>query len=861
VPGVRYPLLRVTLAGLRAHAARLALTAAAVMIGVGFLAGAMVYGDTARSAFYQDMARAARNVDTVVRPAGFDGAARVPPELVDRLRAVPGVAEVDGRATETLSMLDRGGKLITNFGQVGYGLSVPAEPALSRYGVAGGRLPGRPGEIAVDRGTVTTAGFQVGQPVRVLDRGGRPHDLTLVGVLDLGVNRLFAGQSVAALEAGQLAELTSGRPLRFTEVVVAARPGVDQAALRDRVDRALAGDGSWAGDRFWVSTGEEYRRELAERAANYVDGFLRVLIGFGLVAVTVSGFVIYNTFAILAAQRRRELALLRCVGASRRQVFGTVIGESLALGVVASLGGLLLSLLIGYGLILGRELVGAVIPAHTPVLGWRTVAVAAGFGTVVTVASALVPATAASRVAPLAALRTAELTDAPLSRRAAGRLVVAVAVGGSGTAVALAGYRAGFPGLPLVLGGAMLGFLAIVAVSPLVVGRFTGAVGWLPARIFGAPARLAAVNARRNPRRVAATTTALMIGVALMSMLSVLLATARTQAGQELTENFPVEFVLQPADGEQFRAWGERFAGTDGIPDEVVAALRGRPEFAAVAEVRAARSYVDGRRAEVWAVSPEGFRGPVVPEVTAGDLAGLGPGAVALRRTLAWDVGVRVGDRIDLDGFGEQTVVALYDDAATDDDVLVPWGTAGLSARTSEVLVDVVDTVPAAQARQALDAALRDHPLVRVDSLAERRGDLSTSLDELLGIFAALLGMAVVIAMFGIGNTLSLSVFERTRESATLRALGLSRRQLRGMFLVEAALMAVLGSLAGVAFGVTVGWTAALGLIDAYGHGAPTVPVGQLLLYVGLATAAALLAGLLPARQATRTEIIAALSR
>jgi putative ABC transport system permease protein len=689
----------------------------------------------------------------------------------------------------------------------------------------------------------------------VLDRAGKPHDLTLVGILDLGVNRLFAGQSVAALEPDQLADLTSGRPLRYTEVVVTATRGTDQATIRDRVDRALAGE-------YWVATGDQMRQQLAERAAKYVDGFLRVLIGFGLVAVTVSGFVIYNTFTILATQRRRELALLRCVGASRRQVFGTVIGESLALGVLASLGGLLLSLLIGYGLILGRELVGATIPAHALVVGWRTVAVAVGFGTVVTVASALVPAAAASRVAPLAALRTAESTDGLLSRGLSkGRLVAAGLLGGLGAAAAIAGHGAGFAGLPLVLGGAMLTFLGVVVISPLVVGRFTSAVGWLPARLFGTPARLAAVNARRNPRRVAATTTALMIGVALMSLLSVLLATARTQAGRELTENFPVEFVLRPADAEQFRAWGERFAGTDGVPDEVVQAVRGHREFATVAEVREAPSFLRGHRATVWAVSPAGFRGPVVPEVTEGSLAELRPGTVALRRTLAWDTGVRVGDRVDLDGFGEQTVAALYDDAPTDNEVLVPWDTPGLPAETGEVLVDVADSVPTVQARQALDAALHDHPLVRVDSLAERRGDLTTSLNELLGIFAALLGMAVIIAMFGIGNTLSLSVFERTRESATLRALGLSRRQLRGMFLVEAALMAVLGSLAGVAFGVTVGWVAALGLIDAYGHGTPTVPVGQLILYVGLATVAALLAGLLPARQAIRTEIIAALSR
>jgi putative ABC transport system permease protein len=407
----------------------------------------------------------------------------------------------------------------------------------------------------------------------------------------------------------------------------------------------------------------------------------------------------------------------------------------------------------------------------------------------------------------------------------------------------------------------MLAFLGMVVVSPLVVGRFTSALGWLPARLFGVPARLAAANGRRNPRRVAATTTALMIGVALMSMLSVLLATARSQSGRELTENFPVEFVLRPAGSEQFRAWGAHFAGTDRIPDEVVLALRGQPEFAAVAAVRATPSFLDGHRATVWAVAPDGFRGPVVPEVIEGTIADLRAGTVALRRTLASDAGVRIGDRVSLDGFGDQTVVALYDDAPTADEVLVPWGTQGLPEQTTEVLVDVVDSVPAARARQALDAALRDHPLVRVDSLADRRGDLTTSLDELLGIFAALLGMAVVIAMFGIGNTLSLSVFERTRESATLRALGLSRRQLRGMFLVEAALMAVLGSLAGVAFGVSVGWAAALGLIAAYGHGTPTVPVGQLLLYVGLATAAALLAGVLPARRASRAEIVSALSR
>ncbi|GIG61365.1 membrane protein [Longispora fulva] len=827
-------MLRVALAGLRAHTARLLLTACAIMVGVSFLAGSLVYGDTARAAFYDDLARSARNVDLVIRPT----TGLLDPSVTERVRAVPGVRAVDPRVVGALGVLDAGGRLLTRDGHVGYGLSLPGAPALSRFDVARGRLPAAPGEVALDRKTVEDQKFGINTPLRVLDRQGAPHDLTLVGVLDLGVNRQFNGSAVAALTTGDLTALTGTS--RYTEIAVSVAPGTDPERVRAAVPDAR------------VLPAAQVRAELAWRAGKYVDGFLRVLIAFGLVALTVSGFVIYNTFAMLAAQRGRELALLRCVGASRLQVFGAVLTEAAGLGVVASLGGLALSLLVGWGLLVSREFVGARIPAHALVVGGPTVAVAVGFGTLLALAGAVVPAFGASRVPPLTALRHAAALEARGRPRAV-RLGVAGTLAAVGAGCGAVGTAGGFGGLPLVLGGAMLVFLGFAAAAPLVVGRLVALVGWVPGRLLGAPVRLAAVNARRNPRRTAATTTALMIGVTLMSLFSVLLATARTQSGVELRENFRVDFRVAPA--APVGAVSERTRVRAVVPREVMTALRTHPEFDVVAPVRTAA--LGGGRT-VWSVAPEGLRGPIRPEVTAGDLGALGPGTVALHR----DPGRRLGDQVALGPLGTLTVVALYDDAPVDGGVLVSWDQFDRTYGAGDAhLVLVTATGTPVEARQVLDEVVRAYPLLQVTGEADQAEALAGSLDQLLGIFAALLGMSVLIAVFGIGNTLALSVLERTAESATLRALGLSRRQLRGMLLAEAGLMGAVGAGSGAVFGGAVGWAAALGLINAYGHGSPTVPWGQLALFATVATVAAMTAAVLPARHAARASIVTAVSQ
>ena len=824
-------MLRIALAGLRGHAVRLLLTGLAVVVGVSFLAGTLVYGDTATAAFYADLARSARGVDVDVR--AFDEKLKIAPEALATVRAVPGVATADGRYQEHLPLLGPDGRIITDAGRVGIVLSLPG--ALRPYDVAAGRLPQAPGEVAIDRSTVDVYGFALGGTVRGLDRTGVPHPLTLVGVLDLGVNRQYFGLTVSTVDDSTLRALT--RSEGYAEIAIAAAPGTDPVALQRRVRDALHAQ-------YRVRTGDQLRQVLARRAAKYVDGFLAVLVAFGLVALTVSAFVIYNTFAILAAQRSRELALLRCLGAGRRQLVAAVLVEAALVGLLASIVGLAGSVLVGYGLIGARDLIGAQIPAHPPVVGVTTAVVALGLGTAITVFSALVPAVAAGRVAPLTALGAADAAPARPARRAP-RLAVGGTLAAAGLAAALRGVPDGFAGLPLVFAGAMLGFLAVVTVAPLGIGRVVAVLGWLPGRWFGAPARLATENARRNPRRTAAVATALMIGVALMSMLSVLLATARTQTGRELTENFPVDFVLTRA------AFGTR----DGLPDGMTATLRDRSEFATVVGVRTESASIAGRRVTAWAVEPGGLAGRISPEVTEGTLAGFGPGRVALARQLAWDERIAVGDRVEVPGAGALTVVAFYDDSPVDASALLSWpdfGSAFGPGQADQVLVNAAPGLSTVDARRALDDALRPYPVVEVGTLGESRAALDGTLDQLLGIFAALLGLSVAIAIFGIGNTLTLSVVERVRETAILRALGLSRRQVRGMLLVEAGLMATAGALGGVLFGLAVGWTAAAALIRTYGHGLPTVPAGQLAGFTALAVVAALVAGVLPARRAAR---------
>lgn len=847
-------MLRMTIAGLRLRAFRLLASLVAIVLGVGFVAGTLIFADTAKAALFDQFARAAKNVDVAVDPPlGPSRDPRLPLSTLNPVRQVPGVAAADGRIQEYLPLLDRNGKLVGNSGRPGLGLSAGSAPALRPYDVVAGRAPASDGEAALDVDTAARTGYTIGDTATVLDVHQSRHRLTVVGLVSFGTSKQYAGQAVVVATAADLALLTGTTGYR--EIVVSAAPGVTPSELSARIAAAMP-----AGSR--LRTGSQYRTALATDAMNQLNTYLTVLLIFAIVACVVAAFVIYNTFAIVVAQRVREIALLRCVGASRAQVFRSVLLESALVGLAGAVAGVALGVAIGYGLFSGVSLIGRPLPAHGVVITATPVAVAILVGVTVTVAAAVGPAWRATRVPPVAALRALPLGPAVGMRRRALLTALAGFVAALGTLLTVvAPERTGDATTKtvLVVTGGLVNFLAVLIASPLFVGNLTMALGWTLGRVVGTPATLAAANARRNPGRTAVTTAALMIGVGLMSAASVALATVRVTATHQLAVHYPVDYVVMP---------GGAPGNGAGVPAALAGGLRTRSEFGAVAEVRTCPATLDGTSTVIGTMDPAGLAalGGSALTVTAGSITDLRHGTVVLFSAAPAARGRQVGDSVTLATPGGHVasfrVVALASGRSQSGDAVIGWDDfAALHATTVDnlVLVRAAHGIGTASSRAALESVTDDYPQVRVASDAEWRAQITRSVDTMIRVVAALLAIAILIALVGITNTLSLSVFERTRESALLRAVGLTRGQLRAMLVIEALLMGLVGGIVGVSFGVVYGWATTRVMFTGFAA-VPTFPIGQLLAYVGLAALTAAFAALLPARRATGRSIVVALS-
>jgi putative ABC transport system permease protein len=629
--------------------------------------------------------------------------------------------------------------------------------------------------------------------------------------------------------------------------VVTATGDVPAATLRDAVAAATGAE---------VVSGERYRTELAEQAVSQVQAFLTSLLAFAVVACVVAAFVIYNTFNILVAQRGREFALLRCVGAARRQVVSALLVESAAIGVVGALAGLGLGTGVAQVLFGSMNALGADLPRHDIVFTPTPFVVAVALGVVVTVCSAAIPALRASRVAPVAALRTAATADVRTPRRRRLLIAAGALTGLIGTALTVLGMNAPDPQVATltVIAGGIVNFLALLIVSPLWVAPLVSFVGWLPGRLFGPTVRLGALNARRNPGRTAATTAALTIGVGLMASATVLVATVQRTATRQIETSFPVDYVLQSAEVGAARA---------GIAAEVATRLRERPEFAGVWRIRTDVATLPGDSGRQIRLASTDPVGPTRPALRAGSWDRFGPGAAIVANGQA-----AVGDRLTVRGSSgvgaSLVVIGVLAEPLRLGDVIVAWSDLGpllsgpAAVRDEQVMVRAAPGVSPTRSREVLEEVLADQPTVVVSASAAWRAQITDSVNQIIAIVAGLLAFAVVIALIGIVNTLSLSVFERTRESAIGRALGLTRGQLRLMLLVEALLMAVVGAVVGVAYGVLYGW-ATTSVVFTGIEPLLSFPVGNLLAYIGIAVLAGAAASVWPARHAARASIVAAM--
>ena len=648
----------------------------------------------------------------------------------------------------------------------------------------------------------------------------------VTGIADLGASGRVLGGAVLILPASLVRSLTGADG--YQRIDVAAAPGVSQAAVAAALAaRRLPGT--------TTETGAHLAGVLAEENAGG-EGLLSIGLSiFAAVSLIVAALVIYNSFRILLAQRLRETALLRCVGATRRQLLAGILAESATMGLAAGVAG------IGAA----TALVAAVNAGSVTLTG-GTVAVSLLIAVLVTSAAALLPAAAASRTAPMAVLQAPQEGG---GRGTAPRIAAAALLAGLGLALTAAGMPRGEAGLVMIAAGGTIVFVGFLVIGPLVAGPIASALGWLPSCMFGIRMRLAVTGARRNPGRTAVTAAALTIGIGLMTLFSVVLSTATHLANSETNSRFPADYLLT--------------APSSGIPPGVLAALQSSPLIAQTAAARQRTTAIGNAGAQVMAVQPSAYGSLFTPDVTSGSLTEVasGSGDIALGGSEARHLGATVGARVTVAG-RSYLVAAIFSDGVLSEDALISWPDftrAFGSADAGKVLVKARTGVPATASAAAVDTAIARDPAIDVTSEASLRAHMLSSVHKLTDLLDGLLATSIVIALTGMANTLSLSVLERTRESALLRALGLTRGQLRQMISMEAVLLGVMGAVIGVAFGVGFGWATGRAFLRTQDV-AVGFPFLQIAGYVMLAGLAALLASLIPARRAASLPVVEGLA-
>ncbi len=859
-------MLRVTLKNLLGHKLRVAITAVAIVAGVSFMAGTFVLTDTITRTFDDLFADANQGVDAVVRQAAtFDvesgagpgseqaGAQRddVPIGLVDELRRIDGVRAAEASVQGVAIAIGPDDKPINPLtGAPQFGANWLTVPTMTPYTLVAGKAPKGPEQVVIDRGTAKRADLTVGDGLRVQTLGPTL-DVKVAGIATFGDTDNFAGASFVLMDTASAAR-AFGREGQVQLVQVQAEPGISQAELVDRLRPELSRGLEAVGASTYI----------AEQQDSIQEGFSvfgTVLSGFALVSLIAGAFLIYNIFGIVVAQRTRELALLRAVGASRSQVRRSVLLEAFFTGLIASLVGLLAGLVLAVLLTQAMAALGLDLPSTAIVVAPRTVIVSVLAGLIVTVVSALIPARRAARVSPMAAIRDVAYER---SGRAPVRLVVGIVLGLLGVANLVVGATS--RDFRPVLVGVVTTFAAVVVLGPLLappVGRTLGA--WLPA-VKGLTGRLARENAVRNPRRTASTTTALVLALALVAVLSIFFTSFTASINAAVARGFKGDFQL---DSGSF--------GIGGLSPDLAERVSELPEVAAAAGLRTGTASVAGRGTTVWGADGAELDQVLDIGVDAGDLRRLtGRRTLAVESGLARERGWRIGSSIEL-GFPDGRTSPFRVVATYTDDGLIGQGAPAsyllalpafaryepAQAQTDvRVLVKAAPDVSDDQARRAVERVTEDFPIAKVQDLSEIQENQTRQINQGLSFMLVLLALTVIIGFLGIAITLALSVIERTRELGLLRAVGMERRQLRSVVRWEAVLIALLGTVLGLAVGVAGGSALAMTLRGDIDTARVDVPVVLLAVFCLVAAGMGVVAAILPAWWASRLDVLRAVT-
>jgi putative ABC transport system permease protein len=842
-------MLRATVKSLLGRKLRLLMSTFAIVLGVAFVGGSLIFSDTLGRSFTALFASTVG--DVVVRPAGATGAGAstvtIPASVVDDLEDTPGAARVDGNVTAFgVYVVDKDNKVVGGQGPPAIGgnySDAPAGHGLQGLTLIAGEPPSGPDEVVLDAKTAGRSGYYVGQRVRIVTASEQALlEPKLVGILDFPDGGSLNGATFAAFDTPTAQQLFLDGEDAFSDLWVTADDGVSQSRLRDAVAERL-------GDDYDAVTGDQAADEGASdllEAISFLRTFLLIFAGISLV---VGAFLIINTFSILVAQRSRELALLRALGASKRQVTRSVLFEAFLVGLVGSTLGLGLGVLLAMAIRSLFANFGLDLTGQALIFAPRTVLACYVVGVVVTMAAAWLPARRTARIAPVQALRDdVALPETSIRRRMLAGLVMIV-VGAAAMGIGLFGDvpRGGY-----VLGlGMLLVLLGVTAVSPVLSRPFLGAAQATYRRLFGAVGNLAGQNSLRNPRRTTATASALMIGLALAGTMAILGDSAKASVDQTIEENFVGDYVVSSVFGEPFSASiAGRMAAVEGV-DRVVRQRWGQAER-------------DGDFFGIAGIDPADadFLGI---EMLSGSLDDFVDGTILVDEDWAAEEDLVVGDTYTLEktprGELELRVAGIYAEnpviVFATVTTLATLKAQGYPPSDNALILDATDNSAALQAR--LDQVVEELPIVTVKDQAAFADEQRAPIDQLVLMIFALLGLALVIAVLGIVNTLALSVIERTREVGLLRAIGMSRRQLRAMITLESVVIAVLGAVLGVVLGICFGIAMMYAVRD-QGLEVISLPWVQLAVFLAASVVVGVLAAVFPSRRAGRLDVLRAIA-
>jgi putative ABC transport system permease protein len=722
---------------------------------------------------------------------------------------------------------------------VGTNLSV--DPGLrGDITVRTGQAPQAPDEVAIDATSAERADEGIGDDVRILFQGAA-ESFTVVGIVGFGDEDNLGGSTTAFFEL-PTAQRLMGEKGVYDTIIVKAEDGVAAEELAERVDASLA-------DGFEALTGDAVAEERAADVKEGLGFFTMLLMTLAGIALFVGSFIIWNTFSMQVAQRTRELALLRAIGATRRQVLRTILTEAVVLGLTASAAGVALGLGMARGLSALFEVFGFTMPAMTTVLEPRTIVVGLVVGTVTTVVAAVAPARRATRVLPVEALRDAAPTSQRFSRVRLGIGAVLTVGGVTGLLLALFGPAPAW----VIAVGVVAAVLGVTTLAPLFMRTLAAVVGW-PLRGRGVAGELARQNAMRNPRRTASTAMALVVGLTLVAAVSVLAASVKASFSDVLARSTNADlYVLAPT------------SSSPGYSPEVVKTVRGVEGVELVSPTAFGTGKFEGKTGNFTSVEPATVEAALDMGLVEGDAGELTDDGVLVREDLAeqhgWSVGDTVGAGFPGAPHAELEVQGVYDGKSfvnTEYTITGDAHTAFYPKRLEGTAVVIAeDGADVAVVEDRIAEAIADRPDATVMDQEEFQGAMSSMIDQMVGLVTVMLLLAVVIALLGIVNTLALAVFERTRELGLLRAVGMTRGQVRAMVRWESVVISSIGALLGAGLGIGLGVALVEAIADE-GIEKTAVPGMQLAVYVLAAAMAGVLAAIGPARRASKVDVLRA---